>query len=171
MAESTSNYLLEILNDLIDNDVEFIVCGGVALVLHGVERMTVDLDLSLNFKKENMERFLTVMKKAGLVPRAPVPAESLMNDAQRQLMISEKNALVFTFIDPAQPFRQVDIFLSDSHAYRSLEKDMETMLIQNRPVQVVGKERLIELKKLVDPPREKDLFDIKQLEKIIEQDE
>lgn len=31
--------------DLAKAGVEFVVCGGVACVLHGVERVTMDLDI------------------------------------------------------------------------------------------------------------------------------
>lgn len=38
------NHLKDILKELTERGVQFVICGGVALVLHGVERMTLDLD-------------------------------------------------------------------------------------------------------------------------------
>jgi hypothetical protein len=38
-----SNHINEILFALTDAEVEFIVGGGVAAVLHGVERVTLDI--------------------------------------------------------------------------------------------------------------------------------
>ena len=46
-----NNYLREILENLVEQDVKFIICGGVAAVLHGVERMTIDLDISLDLER------------------------------------------------------------------------------------------------------------------------
>ena len=40
-------YLIDIIASLADSRVEFIICGGMAVVFHGVERMTMDLDISL----------------------------------------------------------------------------------------------------------------------------
>ena len=36
MAENT--YLIEFISNLPENEVDFIICGGVAEVFHGVER-------------------------------------------------------------------------------------------------------------------------------------
>ena len=65
---NSREYLLELLKDLIDRKVMFIVCGGVAAVLHGVERLTIDLDLALSMSRNNLENFLSVMKKENMIP-------------------------------------------------------------------------------------------------------
>jgi intracellular sulfur oxidation DsrE/DsrF family protein len=38
-----NNHLKDILTALAKKGVRFVVCGGVAVALHGVERMTLDL--------------------------------------------------------------------------------------------------------------------------------
>lgn len=40
-----NQYILVLIKDLIDNQVQFIVWGGVAIILQSVERVTIDLDL------------------------------------------------------------------------------------------------------------------------------
>ena len=81
MFSKKNNYLKEIIATLNDNSVDYIICGGVALVLHGVERMTMDLDLSVGMDEGNLKRFLQSMKKLGLTPRAPVPSANSTNDS------------------------------------------------------------------------------------------
>lgn len=39
------NYLLKIITSLVEKDVDFVICGGVACVLQGCERTTFDIDL------------------------------------------------------------------------------------------------------------------------------
>src|SRR4029453_2837682 len=82
-----SNHINEILFALTDVEVEFIVGGGVAAVLHGVERVTLDMDPA------NVEKFLDVMQQLGLQPRVPVPARDLMSREAVRRMIAEKGAL------------------------------------------------------------------------------
>ncbi|MBP7737445.1 MAG: hypothetical protein KA369_15800 [Spirochaetes bacterium] len=168
MFSKKNNYLKEIITTLNENNVDFIICGGVALVLHGVERMTMDLDLSVGMEGDNMARFLRAMKRLGLTPRAPVPAESLLDEEKRAAMISEKNALVFSFIDTKNPFRQVDVFMTDRFSYEKLKDHVETMSVGSMNIKLVTKKKLLEMKKAINPPRDKDLFDIRLLEKIIE---
>ncbi len=168
MFSKKNNYLKEIIATLNDNSVDYIICGGVALVLHGVERMTMDLDLSVGMDEGNLKRVLQSMKKLGLTPRAPVPAESILDNEKRKAMVSEKNAVVFSFFDTKNPFRQVDVFITDRFSYETLKDHVETMSVGSMKIQLVSKKKLLEMKKAINPPRDKDLFDIRLLEKIIE---
>jgi hypothetical protein len=51
-----SNHIKEILFALTDAEVAFIVGGGVATVFHGVERVTLDIDLALDMEPANVEK-------------------------------------------------------------------------------------------------------------------
>jgi hypothetical protein len=170
LATESSDHLTEILVTLSENDIDFIVCGGVALVLQGVERLTMDIDLSVDLNENNLRKFLTAMNRLGLKPRAPVPAESLLDPAARRIFVEEKNALVFTFHDPETPFRQVDFFIADSLCFDALKHDAEVIAIGNHPIKVLTRSKLLELKLAVSPPREKDLFDIQILRKLLEKE-
>lgn len=171
MAMRRVNHLKEIITTLSESDVDFIICGGVALVLHGIERMTMDLDLSVDLREQNLRRFIDAMKKLGLVPRVPVSAESILDPEMRRLMVEEKNALVFTFIDLHNPYRQVDIFITDAISFDSLNSFVDTITIGDSTVKLVTKKKLLEMKKVIENPRDKDLYDIHLLEKILRKSE
>jgi hypothetical protein len=160
-------YLLELIKDLIDKQVKFIVCGGVAAVLHGVERLTVDLDLALSMSRDNLKKFLSVMKKVNMVPRAPVPAELILDKASVEAIVREKGAVVFTFIDPKNPFKQVDFFLTEDKSYDRLIDQTERIKLEDGYfLDILKIEKLIEMKSAVDPPRDKDLRDIAELKRL-----
>jgi hypothetical protein len=148
-------------------EVNYVVAGGVAAVLHGVERVTLDLDVALQMTPDNLRRFLQVMAGLGLTPRAPVPAEILLDDRARTELVQDKHALVFTFHDLADPLWQVDVFLTPELSFEELDRDAVTLTIQRQPVRVVSIGRLIELKRRVQPPRDKDILDIAQLQRIL----
>ncbi len=166
---SVDNHLEEILVELKTQDIKFIVCGGVAAVLHGVERMTMDIDISLDLDNDNLKKFLEVLKKLNLKPRAPIPPESILDPEKRKIMIGEKGALVFTFLDPDKPFRQIDIFLEEDKSYNRLRQFIEKIDIGGTEINILSIEKLIEMKKDIDPPREKDIMDIKELGLILKQ--
>lgn len=164
-----NDYHLGILKGLIDHQVRFIVCGGVAAVLHGVERMTIDLDLSLDMTDENLQRFLLVMKHENMIPRAPIPAESILDRNLLRLFVQEKGAIVFTFVDPDHPYKQIDLFLTDETSYTTLIDD--TVSVQLNPeyaIRILTIPRLLRMKLAVVPLREKDLHDITALKKLQE---
>lgn len=144
-------------------EVKFIICGGVAAVLHGVERMTLDLDISIDMKQENIKRFINVLKDTQLEPRVPIPSETLLDPEKINTLIKEKNARVFTFTDPEKPWKQVDIFLTEDYSYNRLLSDSVTIEIGGYPMLVISKEKLIAMKRGITPLRSKDALDINEL--------
>lgn len=159
------NSLLEIIETLNKKKVNYIIAGGVAVVLQGVERLTMDLDTAVSLEEENVQKFLEAMSELGLKPRLPVPAETLLDKEKIKVMNEEKNALVFTFIDPQMPIRQVDFFLSHELSYESLKNHFEELDFDGQKIKVLNKKKLVELKLRVNPMRDKDMADIKELQK------
>ena len=160
MAE---NSYFEILRALARAKVDFIVGGGVACVLHGVERVTMDVDLALHMTPENWGRFLGIMRELHLTPRVPIQPETLLDPAVVRSIIEEKHALVFSFLDINRPIRHVDIFLRPDLSYDSLLPDTETIALEDISVRVVNMRRMLKIKLGIQPPRSKDLPDIEFL--------
>lgn len=160
-------HLREIIIALADAKVEFVIGGGVACVLQGVERFTLDLDVAVNLTPENLANFIGVMNSLGLVPRVPVPSESLLDSDFRKMVVEEKNALVFTFVDLKDPRRHVDMFLRDDLSYGALADRCDRVDLDGRKVAVASMSKLLEIKEAIDPPREKDQLDIAALKRIL----
>jgi hypothetical protein len=168
LATNSTTHITEILIALSESGVDFIVCGGVALVLQGVERLTMDIDLSVDMEEGNLKKFLAAMHRLKLKPRAPVPAEAVLDAETRKMFVEEKHALVFTFHDPDNPFRQVDLCITDPLSFNTLKNDAEVITIENQAIKVLTCSKLLELKEAIRPPRDKDLFDIQMLRKILQ---
>jgi hypothetical protein len=158
-----SNPYREILSALAHAKVDFIVGGGVACVLHGVERVTMDVDLALLLSPANLGRFVEVMGQLGLKPRVPVPPTALLDPATVRQIVQEKHALVFTFLDFNRPTYQVDIFLRPELSYDKLLPDTELLDFEDFSLRVLTKAKLLEIKLGIQPPRAKDILDIEYL--------
>ena len=158
--------MVEILCALCDHEVQFVVAGGVAMVLHGIERMTLDLDIAVSLHPANIRRFLAALHDLQLVPRAPVPAEIILEPRRIRQLIHEKNAFVFTFWNPGEAYPQVDMFLTWENSFDDLATDAQTILVRGRRFLVASRRKLIEMKSRVQPIREKDLNDIRALTQI-----
>ena len=80
----------EILRLLAENDVEFIVVGMAAGILHGAPVTTVDLDLVHRRGRENVARLLRVLSELDATyrhdPRGLRPAESHLVGPAHQLL-------------------------------------------------------------------------------------
>ncbi len=55
----------KLLKSLRVHKVKFLIIGGWALPAYGYERMTVDIDIFIEPKKENAERTVTALKAVG----------------------------------------------------------------------------------------------------------
>ncbi|MBV8587193.1 MAG: hypothetical protein JO308_12965 [Verrucomicrobia bacterium] len=160
------DYLADTLCSLADRAVNFVVAGGVALVLHGVERITYDLDLAIDQEPANLRLFLVEIARLGFIPRAPVPPDSLLDPVIVQRMVLEKHAIVFSFWSPDEPYKQIDIFLTKENSFADLLVDAEIIQLRGRRIKVASKRKLIEMKERIRPRREKDVQDIRALSEI-----
>lgn len=166
MSES---FLKDIIVRLSEKQVKFIIFGGVAIVLHGVERMTLDLDLSISMDKENIEKFLQVMDEFHLTPRAPIPKESLLNPKIIDYIINEKNGIAFTFLDKNNPYKQVDLLIHPALQYEKWINKIDSVELFGHKVCILSKQAIIELKEQLEKPRDKDIMDIKELKSKIKE--
>jgi len=155
--------LAGLIADLAVAEVEFVLCGGVACVLHGVERVTMDVDVRVPDDEANYHRLIGVFQARGMVPRIPEPMHWLCDAARRQAWVKEKDALVWTAQSP-DGIEQIDVFLSYPVAWSDLVRDAKVVTVRGHSVRISSREHLILAKRQVNPPRRKDLRDIEDLE-------
>jgi hypothetical protein len=106
------------------------------------------------------------LKHLKFIPRAPVPAEIILNRERVEALIREKNALVFTFWCPGEPYKQIDMFLTRENSFDGLVSDARMLTVCGRTVLVASRRKLIEMKRRVEPIRDQDLSDIQALQTI-----
>ncbi|MFV0427614.1 MAG: nucleotidyl transferase AbiEii/AbiGii toxin family protein [Beutenbergiaceae bacterium] len=153
--------LLDIATAFEQADVDYVIVGGMAVVLHGHTRMTVDIDLALDLETENLTRALDLLQGLGLRPRLPVRPQDFIDQDTRESWISERNLIAFTMHDPADARREVDIFAHSPIPFQSLSAAAEVMYVGQTPIRVVSLPHLIALKEQAGRPQ--DLADIAAL--------
>ena len=60
-----------------DCGLKYVVVGGIAVNLHGYQRATGDLDIAIVLIDEEINKFISIVRKIGFVPRVPVKIEDL----------------------------------------------------------------------------------------------
>src|SRR4030065_1557356 len=83
--------------------VKYMVVGGIAVNLYGIERSTADIDIVLKLDKANVLRFIKLAKRLGLKPKVPVNLDDFVDPEKRDSWISEKGMTVFSLYDPKAP--------------------------------------------------------------------
>lgn len=155
----------EVFDKLNRSHIDYIVVGGVALVLHGVVRLTADLDLMVHLKHHNLEKFVSVMKELGYSPKMPVKAEDFIDPKVRMKWIQEKNMKVFSFYHPHQAIYLIDVFVNEPISYKQIQEDSVIIKAGNINIPIVSKRNLIKLKRISGRPQ--DIADIAALEELM----
>ncbi len=76
----TGNRLQDVFASLEENGVRYLVVGGVAAVLHGVPRATLDLDLLIEATRDNVDRLLAALQDAGLETASLTTPDDLLRN-------------------------------------------------------------------------------------------
>jgi hypothetical protein len=147
------------------SQIRYVVVGGLATVLHGHARLTVDVDLIVDLAPAAARRAIDALTAIGLCPRIPVRAEEFADPDTRAAWVRDKHMQVFPLADPAEPLRQVDLFVETPIDFESLWRRSEVIQLDHTTVRVASIQDLITLKRLAG--RTQDLADIEALEAIL----
>ncbi len=157
-------YQATLFRELDHAGVSYVLCGGLAIILHGIHRFTADIDLAVALDAENLQRFVDAVTRLGYRPRAPVSASDLLDPDNRRRWQAEKHAVMFTFLDPALPYRQIDVFLEDPLPFAALKAECTLEQGEGYAVPVASVEHLLAMKRKIPRPRSQDTLDIESLE-------
>ena len=154
----------DLLQSLSDEQVRYVLVGGLAVQLHGFLRSTFDIDLVLAMDDPNLVRFIAVAKRYGLVPVNPVPLDSLRNASQIDQWHLEKGMLAFALREPQIGGSVVDILVRPEVPFDMLMPNAVAGELFARQVWIASIDDLLTMKRSANRP--KDQLDVVALEKI-----
>ena len=144
--------------------VRYMVAGGIAVNLYGIERATADLDLVLKLENENLLRFTGVAETLGLRPKIPVRLSDFIDPKKRELWIKEKGMKVFSLYDPKNSFFLIDIFTEIPFDFDEVYRQRNRIRLENIVIPVVPIKKLITMKEESDRPQDRaDVFYLKKI--------
>jgi hypothetical protein len=145
-------------------NVRYVVVGGVAVVLHGYARLTVDLDLVIDLAPDEALKTVRALADLGFRPRLTVEPEAFADPAQRRDWVQNRNLRVFSMFDPDQPLREVDLFVEEPMPFEDLWRRSVEMRLGDTQVRVASRADLIDMKRRAG--RARDLEDVAALEEL-----
>jgi len=132
---------------LAEHGVEFIVVGGQAEALMGSARVTYDVDLCYRRTPQNLERLSTL----NLTLRGAPPELKFRLDAQA-LALGQNDTFEVDGEDPLDFLG----YLEPIGTYDDLLSHIETVMIGGRPIQVIGLDDLIRIKRHISRPKDRE---------------
>lgn len=141
-----SGNLLTLLRTLSEREIEYIVVGGMAGVLHGAPVVTADLDIVHRRSDDNVAKLLTTLQELDAVYRGDPRRLS----PQRSHLTGQGHLLLSTRLGPLDVLCQVQ-----DEGYEELEPLSDQLALgQGLGARVVRLDKLIELKRAAGRPKD-----------------
>lgn len=152
MNDQMENFLL-VLDALDKQKVQYILVGGVAVILHGIERLTRDIDIFVKMDNKNIERLRKALHSI------------FEDDSIEEITLEElQEFAVIRYGTPGDFYIDIMARIGEVAVYEDLE--YETLHYQGIKIKIATPETLYTLKK--DSLRYKDKFDAAYLKDFID---
>lgn len=145
--------------------VKYLVVGGIAVILHGVNRFTWDVDLCVKLTTGNLSRLEKALEQIGFARRVPAPIQGLADPATRNLWTEKRSMKVYSFIEQKGGQRVVDVMVKPLPDFNSAYQRRVTARTWNTTVPLAPIDVLIRMKEQAG--REEDVRDVKALKQLV----
>jgi predicted nucleotidyltransferase len=156
-----------IVRGLNEANVQYLIVGGLAVIAHGYERLTRDVDLVIGLEAANIVKGLYALKAIGYQTTIPVTPEEFADEEKRESWRREKNMIVLKLWSDTHRRTPIDVFV-----YEPFDFAREYAAARWEPVfgsleaPIVSYEALVAMKQTAGRPQ--DLADIADLARIQE---
>jgi hypothetical protein len=161
------SHLKEIFESLHKYQVKYLLCGGVAVNLYGVPRMTADVDVLLEWSEDNLSKFEKAIAEHGYKSNLLFTIKTLLTSEIRSQYIKEKNLIAYGYTSETFRSLSLDVLIDVPVEFSECWDRKEVKYIKNTPVYILGLDDLILLKQYAN--REQDKADIANLKKFYRQ--
>jgi hypothetical protein len=155
---------LAIFKKFNEKGVRYIVVGGIAVNLHGIPRMTYDIDLLLDLEDDNLRRFLRLVKGWGFKPKIPVDIMEFAEKDKRQDWIKNRDMKAFTLINPEWAVSEIDVIIDSPVDYGKACRGVKRFRLHDIRVPLISIDDLIKMKR--KSGRQQDRDDIRYLRRL-----
>jgi len=137
---------IDILRTLFRFQVKYLIVGGIAVNLHGVPRMTYDLDLLIEMTQDNLVRALNALQELDFKPRLPVSFADMSDIEKITGWVSGRNLMALSFL-PGSGHQVIDIILSSPLVFEDAYNARMVIPHEDFEVYIVSLDDLITMKK------------------------
>jgi hypothetical protein len=150
----------------LNRKVDYVLIGGLAIALHGIERATMDIDVTVAMTSDNLSALVCTARELGMTPLLPVPLDALSDLDQLAEWHRERNLEAFALRAPGLAGVTLDVLLFPPVDYAGVRSRAVRFKAGNVPVVVASIDDLIAMKQAIGRPI--DLADIEHLKRLKE---
>lgn len=159
------NYSI-LFKKLFEHDVRYVICGGLAVNLHGIPRMTADIDLILDLTKENLNTFNTCVDELKYKIAIPFNLTEAADETNRKKLKEEKNLVAISYYNYDSSFMALDVLIDFPIPFEKLWKNKIIRKEGSVDINLVSVDDLISLKEYANRIQDKqDIYFLSKLKK------
>ncbi|MFH1361383.1 MAG: hypothetical protein ABIH69_01855 [bacterium] len=143
------------IRSLNENQIKYLVVGGVAVNLYGLRRLTRDLDLMIDLSSAHFDKFLRIMGELRYFTN--IPEEKW------------KDLVAIAFRCQDDPDKRIDVFMRNPIDFEQAYKNRKIFETGDFIIDCVGWDDLLEMKNKAD--RLRDWIDVGSLQRLKELEE
>lgn len=153
-----SETFVDLLTRLVNGNVQFVLIGGYACIVHGGTQTTEDIDVCCEFTPDNLLRLQEAVADLHPVHR--------MTPKRLPLQLTAENAKNLNNLYLDTDLGQLDCVgtVQGLGDYRNIDTMCDTIEIDGLTLRVLNRDALIQSKKAMDRPRDREA--VRQLEAI-----
>jgi len=148
----------ELLEKLSQSDLDFFIVGGAALVLHGLPRTTLDIDIYIPANKKNFKLLFETL----------VDSMDLLSD-QEPLRVHYEQCRLFEgqwFSFSNNKIDVIDVYLENENKFYEMLEDTITVEFYQNSIKLLSLKQIKKLKEEIRRPL--DLADIALIDEVLE---
>jgi len=157
-------FYIDLFAALDRHKVDYLLIGGLAVSLHGVERATMDVDITVAMHPANLAALIETAQELNLTPVLPVPLETLSNIELLRDWQAQRRLEAFALRTPELAGVTIDVLLFPPVDFTGMMKRAVEFDVAGTTIKVVSIDDLIALKRAVGRPI--DLSDIEHLQRV-----
>ena len=142
------NPFLHVLKILSSGDIPCVAVGGFAVVMHGMNRFTPDLNLVCDLSGDNPARIVECLQAANLFTDPKDLSLKFLDDAGREEIRAEHKLFCLPFEDADIPSFRVDLFLSHPLSFERLKANANQVEFTEGTFSIASIDDLIALKEI-----------------------
>jgi hypothetical protein len=151
----------DLLTRLIETQVDFVLVGGFAGVVHGCSCVTQDIDICCDFSFENLLALQKAVSNLHPVHR--------MTPGRKRLNLTEQTCSQFKNLYLDTDIGQLDClsFIDGLGDYQTVKQASELIKIEDLPLRILNLDGLIKAKKAMNRPRDRQvIFELEAIKKL-----
>ena len=155
--------LIEIFASLHRHNVKYLLCGGLAVNLYGIPRMTADIDLLIQWSDDNVQKFELALAEHKYKNNLFFQLKTLVSAEVRLRYYQDNNLVAYSYSSDLFQAITLDVLTRTNIDFDASWERKEVKVLQNVPVYVLRVDDLITMKEFAG--REQDKSDVINLRK------